>query len=90
MKINISEIYSKNISNLNLGMYPDIFKSLYTKKEQEMWEFTLELLKYNNQTKEYDESFIDEYLVKFHNLYLENCENKFSLQEWFNFLKTKK
>lgn len=88
MKINICKIYKKNILNKYSRENKSEFEKKYTAKEQEMWAFTLQLIKDNYPTEEYDSDVPSNYLKTYHEIYLNNDVVPFSLKEWFEYLKS--
>lgn len=90
MKINISQIYEKNILNKYDETNREAFKKDFSPNQQEMWIFTLELIKDNFPQDSYDSISDKSYLEQYLEIHLsENGVEKFSLDEWFNYLKSK-
>jgi len=90
MKINIREIYKDNILYKYDETNREAFKKDFSPKEQEMWGFTLDLIKDGYPKQIYDSTTDNEYLNGYLELYL--CEDDvvtFTISEWFNYLKSK-
>lgn len=91
MKINIIDIYKKNIEEVYNDLNKEKYQKDFTAKEREMWQFTLELGKDNFPKQTYDSILDRKYLSEYLDLYLSNSQTiQFSIDEWFKFLSSKK
>lgn len=88
MKINISKIYTKIVLNNYNYKNKEEFEKDFTSKQKNMWSFTLGLLKDNYPQKIYDDVCDNEYLSGYLNIHLANNSTPFTLQEWFEYLKS--
>lgn len=91
MKINISEIYKKNILDKYDCDNEDEYDAKYTTKQQDMWEMTLQLLKDNYPKEIYDDNNPSdmEYLKDYHAICMTDEDfTHFTLSEWFSYMKS--
>ena len=91
MKINILEIYKKNMSDKYDADNRAEYDTKYTPKQQSMWEMTIELLKDNYPKEVYDEDNASDmnYLKRYHNVCtLDPDFTYFTLSEWFSYMKS--
>lgn len=90
MQIDINYKYVKNILNVFGKDGNEAFQKAFGPKERSFWDFTLSLIKKDPDKKVWDSvadrKWLEEYLL----LFL-NCDGvtKFTIDEWFNFLKNK-
>ena len=89
MKINIKQKYIANVDNKFNGENRDLYNKEYTSKQRSMWFFTLMLLKKDPERIIYDsENEMDLSWLELSMNVLSHMPDveKFTIEEWFNFL----
>ena len=91
MKVNIYEIFKKNILWKYFGKNRAEYEAKYTKRERDMWSMTSWLIKDNYPQKIYDDNNPSdmEYLRGYHEIFMhvDNISH-FTLADWFNYMKS--
>ena len=91
MKINIGEIYLKNVGTKYDCDNRDEYEAKFTKRQRDMWSMTLWLIKDNYPQKIYDDNNPSdmEYLRGYHEIFMhvDNISH-FTLADWFSYMKS--